>query len=162
MEPRQKDYNTEELSEFYIKAGEKRTRFIVNELNRRIFDLSEMKAIGFCVTIAHAEYMARQFQQFGIPARAVTSDLTATERARAIKDLETGDVKVLFSVDIFNEGVDIPAVNTLLLLRPTQSPVVFLQQLGRGLRLSPGKDSCVILDFIGQQSILILRESSMP
>ena len=82
-----KDYNTEELSEFYIKAGEKRTRFIVNELNRRIFDLSEMKAIGFCVTIAHAEYMARQFQQFGIPARAVTSDLTATERARAIKDL---------------------------------------------------------------------------
>lgn len=148
-----KDYNTEELSEFYIKAGEKRTRFIVNELNRRIFDLSDMKAIGFCVTIAHAEYMAQQFQQFGIPARAVTSNLTATGRAQAIKDLETGDVRVLFSVDIFNEGVDIPAVNTLLLLRPTQSPVVFLQQLGRGLRLSPGKDSCVILDFIGQQHV---------
>ena len=146
-----KDYNSRELSEFYIKAGEKRTRFIINELNRRIFDLSEMKAIGFCVTIAHAKYMATQFQQFGIPARAVTNELSAAERAQAIRDLETGEVKVLFSVDIFNEGVDIPAVNTLLLLRPTQSPVVFLQQLGRGLRLSPGKDSCVIFDFIGQQ-----------
>ena len=68
-----KDYNSRELSEFYIKAGEKRTRFIINELNRRVFDLSEMKAIGFCVTIAHAKYMATQFQQFGIPARAVMS-----------------------------------------------------------------------------------------
>ena len=83
-----RDYNSRELSEFYIKAGEKRTRFIINELNRRVFDLSEMKAIGFCVTIAHAKYMATQFQQFGIPARAVTNELSAVERAQAIRELE--------------------------------------------------------------------------
>lgn len=148
-----KDYNTNELSEFYIKSGEKRTHFILNELDKRIFDLSEMKAIGFCVSIAHAEHMAQQFQHFGIPAQAVTSKLTSSERAEAIQQLESGAIKALFSVDIFNEGVDIPAVNTLLLLRPTQSPVIFLQQLGRGLRLAPGKDSCTVFDFIGQQHV---------
>ncbi len=146
-----KDYQTAELSEFYIKAGEKRTRFILNELDKRIFDLGSMKALGFCVSIAHAEYMAEQLEKFGVPARAVTSRLSPAERAAAIRSLAAGETKVLFSVDIFNEGVDIPAVNTLLLLRPTQSPVIFLQQLGRGLRLAPGKDSCTVFDFIGQQ-----------
>ena len=131
-----KDYQASELSEFYIKAGEKRTRFIINELNRRIFDLSEMKALGFCVTIAHAEYMTEQFNLFGIPALAVSSKLNVGERRRAIEQLREGTIKIIFAVDIFNEGVDIPAVNTLLLLRPTQSPVLFVQQLGRGLRLN--------------------------
>ncbi|MHA7726496.1 DUF3427 domain-containing protein [Corynebacterium hesseae] len=146
-----KDYQASELSEFYIKAGEKRTRFIINELNRRIFDLSEMKALGFCVTIAHAEYMAEQFNLFGIPALAVSSKLNIDERRRAIEQLREGTIKIIFAVDIFNEGVDIPAVNTLLLLRPTQSPVLFVQQLGRGLRLNEGKNACTVFDFLGLQ-----------
>lgn len=146
-----KDYQASELSEFYIKAGEKRTRFIINELNRRIFDLSEMKALGFCVTIAHAEYMAEQFNLFGIPALAVSSKLNIDERRRAIEQLREGTIKIIFAVDIFNEGIDIPAVNTLLLLRPTQSPVLFVQQLGRGLRLNEGKNACTVFDFLGLQ-----------
>ncbi|OFR67020.1 DUF3427 domain-containing protein [Corynebacterium sp. HMSC078H07] len=146
-----KDYNTTELSEFYIKAGEKRTRFIINELNRRIFDLSEMKALGFCVSIAHAEYMAEQFNAFGIPALAVSSKQSTEERRRAIAQLRDGYIKIIFAVDIFNEGVDIPSINTLLLLRPTQSPVLFVQQLGRGLRLNQGKDACIVFDFLGLQ-----------
>lgn len=146
-----KDYNTSELSEFYIKAGEKRTRFIINELNRRIFDLSQMKALGFCVSIAHAEYMSEQFNAFGIPALAVSSKQSTEKRRKAIAQLRDGDIKIIFAVDIFNEGIDIPSINTLLLLRPTQSPVLFVQQLGRGLRLNQGKDACVVFDFLGLQ-----------
>ncbi|MDO5031998.1 DUF3427 domain-containing protein [Corynebacterium sp.] len=148
---RAKDYKSSELSELYIKAGEKRTRFIINELNKRIFDLSEMRALGFCVSIDHAEYMAAQFNSFGLPALAVSSRQSAQERRDALASLREGKTKILFSVDIFNEGVDIPSVNTLLLLRPTQSPVLFVQQLGRGLRLHPGKDACTVFDFIGEQ-----------
>lgn len=146
-----KDYNVSELNELYLKAGEKRTRFIINELQKRIFDLSTMKALGFCVSIAHAEYMADQFNKFGIPALAVSSALSSADRKTAIDSLHEGKTKVLFSVDIFNEGVDIPSVNTLLLLRPTQSPVLFVQQLGRGLRLHRSKEVCNVFDFIGQQ-----------
>lgn len=146
-----KDYKASELSELYIKAGEKRTRFIINELNRRIFDLASMKALGFCVSIAHAEYMAEQFNAFGIPSLAVSSRLTTQERQKALSQLRDGHIKIIFAVDIFNEGVDIPSVNTLLLLRPTQSPVLFVQQLGRGLRLNEGKDACIVFDFLGLQ-----------
>ena len=146
-----KGYKTSELNELYIKAGEKRTRFIINELNRRIVDLNQMKALGFCVSIDHAEYMADQFSNFGIPSLAVSSKQNLQERRDSIAQLESGEVKVIFSVDIFNEGVDIPAVNTLLLLRPTQSPVLFVQQLGRGLRLNEGKNACTVFDFLGLQ-----------
>lgn len=145
-----KDYKTTELSDFYIKAGEKRTRLIINELDKRI-DVNQMKAIGFCVSIAHAHFMAEQFKAKGIAAVAVSSEQSQAERERAIQDLAEGRKQIIFAVDIFNEGVDIPSVNTLLLLRPTQSPVLFVQQLGRGLRLSPGKDVCSVFDFIGQQ-----------
>lgn len=148
---RRGSYDIDELEELYIKAGQRRVRFIISQIERRVFDLQDMKALGFCVSKAHAYYMAEQFSQLGIPARAITSDDNAAERAASIDALKAGTIKCLFSVDIFNEGVDIPPVNTLLLLRPTQSPVLFIQQLGRGLRLSPGKDVCVVLDFIGQQ-----------
>ena len=146
-----KGYKTSELNELYIKSGEKRTRFIINELNRRIVDLNQMKALGFCVSIDHAEYMAEQFSNFGIPSLAVSSKQSLQQRRDSIALLERGEVKIIFSVDIFNEGVDIPAVNTLLLLRPTQSPVLFVQQLGRGLRLHHGKDACTVFDFLGLQ-----------
>lgn len=146
-----RDYDTANLSEFYIAAGDRRVRLILSEIEKRLFDLGSMKALGFCVSIDHAEYMAERFRHFGIPALAVSSHTSSEDRVRALHALRDGSVKVLFSVDLFNEGLDIPDVNTILLLRPTQSPTVFLQQLGRGLRLSPGKDVCTVFDFIGQQ-----------
>src|SRR5699024_1782428 len=132
-------------------AGDKRIKLILRELNKRVFDLSTMKALGFCVNIQHAHYMAEHFNAHGIPAQAIDHKMSPQQRANAILKLQAGEVKILFAVDIFNEGVDIPSVNTLLLLRPTQSPTVFLQQLGRGLRIFPGKDVCTVMDFIGQQ-----------
>lgn len=146
-----KDYDSTALSEFYIKAGERRINLILNEINKRIFNLAEMKALGFCVNVAHAQYMAHRFSERGISSVAISHETSNEDRHDAIQKLANGDIKVLFAVDIFNEGIDIPSVNTLLLLRPTQSPTVFLQQLGRGLRLHPGKDVCTVMDFIGQQ-----------
>lgn len=146
-----RDYDVAALGDFYVKAGKKRIELILRELNKRIFDLSSMKALGFCVNIAHAHYMAEQFNAHGLPALAIDHQMSPQQRSNAILKLKAGEVKVLFAVDIFNEGVDIPSVNTLLLLRPTQSSTVFLQQLGRGLRLFPGKDVCTVMDFIGQQ-----------
>src|SRR5690625_6228358 len=84
--------------------------------------------------------MAAPFNTFGLPARAVHGGTSRPQRQQAIADLRSGVIKAIFSVDLFNEGVDIPELNTLLLLRPSQSPVLFIQQLGRGLRLSHGKD----------------------
>ena len=109
-----------------------------------------MRALGFCVSVAHAEYMARKFTAANIPSRAVTGETPAGERAAAAAALRNGEVRCLFTVDLFNEGVDLPTVDTLLLLRPTQSATVFLQQLGRGLRRAPGKAVLTVLDFIGQ------------
>ena len=108
-----------------------------------------IKALGFCVTIAHARFMAEQFRSVGIPAVAVWGDSPIDERTAALRDLDAGRVNVVFTVDLFNEGVDVPNVDTLLLLRPTESPTLFLQQLGRGLRRARGKALCTVLDFVG-------------
>ncbi len=109
-----------------------------------------MRALGFCVSVVHAQYMARIFRKAGIPSVAIWGDSPAAERAAALRDLAKGRVKVVFSVDLFNEGVDVPVVDTLLLLRPTDSPVLFLQQLGRGLRRAEKKTVCTVLDFVGR------------
>ena len=108
-----------------------------------------MRALGFCVSVEHARFMARHFSHHGIKAVAVWGDSPRVEREAALRDLAAGDVKVVFSVDLFNEGVDVPRVDTVLLLRPTDSPVLFLQQLGRGLRTAKGKAFCTVLDFVG-------------
>ncbi|MDY4919826.1 MAG: helicase-related protein, partial [Phascolarctobacterium sp.] len=110
------------------------------------------RALGFCCSRAHAEMMARDFCARGVPAVAVYSNAQseyAVDRQEAISRLIRGELKVIFSVDMFNEGVDIPSVDMVMFLRPTESPVVFLQQLGRGLRLSKGKKYLNVLDFIG-------------
>lgn len=125
-------------------------RAVVKALADKVSDLGRMRALGFCVSVAHARFMARVFSDAGIRALAVWADSSADERARALHDLASGGLQVLFSVDLFNEGVDLPSVDTLLLLRPTDSPVLFLQQLGRGLRRHEGKALCTVLDFIGQ------------
>ncbi|WP_458404849.1 DEAD/DEAH box helicase family protein [Methanobrevibacter sp.] len=108
--------------------------------------------IGFCSSRNHAEYMARYFNEHDVPSAAVYSGEQGEytqNRNDAIENLKKGNVKVLFTVDMFNEGLDIPVIDTVLFLRPTQSPTIFLQQLGRGLRKSENKNFLTVLDFIG-------------
>ena len=93
-----------------------------------------MRALGFCVSIAHAEFMAREFNRIGLPSLAVSSESTRDERDAALRRLRLREVNVVFAVDLFNEGIDLPEIDTVLFLRPTESATVFLQQLGRGLR----------------------------
>lgn len=110
------------------------------------------QALGFCCSRKHAEEMAKEFGKRGIPSAAVYSNADgefSMDRAEAIEKLKNGEIKVIFSVDMFNEGVDIPSVDMVMFLRPTESPVVFLQQLGRGLRRNKGKEYLNVLDFIG-------------
>ena len=109
-------------------------------------------AIGFCSSRNHAEFMAEHFTKNNIPSAAVYSGEPGEythERQTAIAKLKNNELKILFTVDMFNEGVDIPSIDTVLFLRPTQSPIVFLQQLGRGLRKSEDKKYLTVLDFIG-------------
>jgi len=105
------------------------------------------KAIGFCVSITHAERMAAFFSENGVPAAAIHSN--SADRDQMVQDFRNNKLAVAFTVDLFNEGVDFPNVQVLLFLRPTESKTVFVQQLGRGLRLSPGKERVRVLDFIG-------------
>ena len=137
-----------------IGASEVRATAVLQALQKYLQEdgLSEMKAIAFCVTVDHARFMSDFFNARGLTAEALTGDDSQTKRDDAIRRLSAGELKVLCTVNLFNEGVDLPSVNTLILLRPTQSPVVFQQQIGRGLRLHPGKSCCVVLDFIGQYS----------
>ena len=106
------------------------------------------RTLAFCVSRSHADFMAERFRREGIRAEAVYRGSTL-ERSAALEQLEQGSLQVIFSVDLFNEGVDLPAIDTVMMLRPTESKVLFLQQLGRGLRLHPDKERLVVLDFIG-------------
>jgi superfamily II DNA or RNA helicase len=116
----------------------------------KYLDLSpNAKAIGFCVSIKHADRMAAVFSEKGIPSTSIHSGLTKDERAERILKFETGGVLCAFTRDLFNEGVDVPDTDALLFLRPTESKIIFTQQLGRGLRISPGKKCVRVLDFIG-------------
>ncbi|WP_279404836.1 DUF3427 domain-containing protein [Gordonia rubripertincta] len=142
------DYRVSDLEKVYT-GNDARTRLILNAVRDHVADPLSMRALGFCVSIAHAEYMAHSFSKQGVPATAISADTTRVDRAQAFADLRNGTVKCLFAVDVFNEGVDIPDVDTLLMLRPTQSATVFLQQLGRGLRRSRNKAVLTVLDFIG-------------
>lgn len=142
-------YDVEALSNL-LTTTDGWARLVVKELSEHVDDVNTIRALGFCVSVDHARYMARVFREAGIPAIAIWGDTPEEERRRALADLRDGAVKVVFSVDLFNEGVDVPAVDTLLLLRPTDSPVLFIQQLGRGLRASRGKSCCTVLDFVGR------------
>lgn len=143
-------YDMAELSNLYT-GHHARVRLILHALRDKISDPRAMRGIGFCVSVAHARFMASRFEAAGIPALAVTGDTTSDERQVAIKKLVKREVNILFTVDLFNEGVDIPEVDTVLFLRPTESATVFLQQLGRGLRKYPEKSVLTVLDFVGQQ-----------
>ena len=121
----------------------------LRQLRDKVSDVGAMRALGFCVSVAHAEYMARIFNEAGIPARAVSGSTPRAERDQALTDLRARDVNILFAADLFNEGLDIPDTDTILLLRPTESATIFLQQLGRGLRRTRDKAVLTVLDFVG-------------
>lgn len=142
-------YDTGELTNLYT-ANDVRVRLVLQKIRDIVGRPERMRALGFCVSIEHAEFMARRFSEAGVPSLAVHGRSPDELRREAPDRLRRLEVNALFTVDLFNEGVDIPEVDTLLLLRPTESATVFLQQIGRGLRLWDGKDRAVILDFIGQ------------
>lgn len=142
-------YVVSELAKVY-DGNHARAILVRQQIEEKIVDPSHMRALGFCVSVEHAEYMARKFEEWGYRVRAVSGKTPRDERRAALNMLQSGELQILFSVDLFNEGVDLPKVDTLLLLRPTQSGIVFQQQLGRGLRHADGKDCLTVLDFIGQ------------
>ncbi len=140
-------YDDRELNKTYI-GNERRYELIYKNYCK----YGSKRALGFCCSKEHAKDMAKEFCRRGIPSVAVYSDAHGEyteDRSIAIQKLMQGKIRVIFSVDMFNEGVDIPAVDMVMFLRPTESPIVFLQQLGRGLRKSMGKEYLNVLDFIG-------------
>lgn len=145
---RGRGYDSEALTNL-LTGNDAAARLVAKELERRVDSMTRMRALGFCVSIDHARFMARAFNDVGIRSKAVWGDTPAHERQQALDDLSERRINVLFSVDLFNEGVDLPLVDTLCLLRPTDSPTLFMQQLGRGLRKAHGKLQCTVLDFVG-------------
>ncbi len=147
---RGRGYDVEGLTNL-LTANDAWAKQVLDQLVKKVDDPRRIRALGFCVSVEHARFMARIFTAAGIPAAAIWADSPEDERRGALRDLATCTLNVVFSVDLFNEGVDLPAVDTVLFLRPTDSPTLFLQQLGRGLRRSFGKSVCTVLDFVGQQ-----------
>ena len=145
-------YDVRELETAYLTADKQRAGLILNNVFTYTADINEVKGLGFCVSVRHADYMAQYFSQHGVPSLALSAESSSQERESAKDKLVRGEVKFIFTVDLYNEGVDIKEVNTILFLRPTESATVFMQQLGRGLRLCPGKDCLTVLDFIGQSN----------
>jgi superfamily II DNA or RNA helicase/HKD family nuclease len=129
-------YDSDELRNVYT-ANDLWIRRVLQEVNRRVADPGRMRALGFCVDIAHAEFVAKRFNEAGLSSVAISQRSTGRERADALARLQSGELRAVFSVDLLNEGVDVPDVDTVLFLRPTESATVFLQQLGRGLRRRP-------------------------
>ncbi|MFS0732304.1 DUF3427 domain-containing protein [Microbacterium sp. 1P10UB] len=144
-------YDATQLSKLFT-GNDARARIVVSELLDKVIDPLGMRALGFCVDISHAEYMARVFNEAGIPALMISGDgRSQAPRDEALRRLRSREVNVIFSAELFNEGLDVPYVDTVLFLRPTESATVFLQQLGRGLRRTTDKAVLTALDFVGHQ-----------
>lgn len=135
-----------------ISNNDVRARTVINEWRRLTSDPRKDRAIMFCVSVDHATFMGRYLERAGLPAAVVTGETSPEARKQALHALASGKICALVTVDLFNEGVDLPMVDTLLMLRPTQSALLFQQQLGRGLRLHPEKESCLVLDFVGHHN----------
>ncbi|WP_292462799.1 DEAD/DEAH box helicase [Methanolobus sp.] len=142
-------YVQSELSDLYL-ADNHRAEMICEKTVQTVLDIRYVKGLGFCVSKVHAEYMSGIFNKYGIPSEYLTSDSSKDVRSSVQKRLLNKEINFIFVVDLYNEGVDIPEIDTVLFLRPTESLTIFLQQLGRGLRLSDDKDCLTVLDFVGQ------------
>jgi superfamily II DNA or RNA helicase len=146
-------YNSTELEAVYTGddfRARQRLDLILKALANYQPDLTETKGIGFCAGVVHAKYMAESFRAAGIPSEVLLGDTPSDIRQQRLRDFREGTTVFLFTVDVLSEGVDIPDINLVMFLRPTESLTVFLQQLGRGLRHAPGKDCLTVLDFVGQ------------
>ncbi|MDW7675492.1 MAG: DUF3427 domain-containing protein [Bacillota bacterium] len=142
-------YDLNELENVYT-SNKIRSNQIIKSIYKYVTDIEEVKGLGFCVSIQHAKYMANFFNNARIPSLALYAGIDPRTRETAKQRLTKGEIKFIFVIDLYNEGVDIPEVNTVLFLRPTESLTVFTQQLGRGLRLAEGKECLTVLDFVGQ------------
>ncbi len=142
-------YDISELENVYTKSKQ-RVQVIIDSMNKYLKDLNTFKALGFCVSKKHADFMANAFNKVNIPSISLHSSVDKVVRNQAKKKLEKGEINCIFTVDLFNEGVDIPEIDTVLFLRPTESLTIFIQQLGRGLRLSDNKEALTVLDFVGR------------
>lgn len=148
-------YDVNELTNLYT-ADDFWVAKVLEAVRGHVGYPNQMRGLGFCASVAHAKFMASKFLQAGLSAVSVTGDTNRDEREQAVRDLRNGETQIIFTVDVFNEGVDIPEVDTVLFLRPTESSTVFLQQLGRGLRRTDAhststKDVLTVLDFVGNQ-----------
>lgn len=144
-------YSDSELEKRYIEHGDARADTVIRELLEKVEDQAAMKVVAFCASIRHAEYMAARFNKAGIPSFALHSALPSESRQSLVRRFRRGEFPILCTVDLFNEGIDIPEINTVLFLRPTESATIFIQQLGRGLRNHSQKGVLTVLDFVGQQ-----------
>lgn len=140
-------YEINELTKLYTE-DDRRVSDILTNCEKYLTDIHDVIALGFCVSQDHARYMAEKFSMAGLKADYLTSD-SSGNRTELRQRLRNKEINYLFVRDIFNEGVDIPEIDTVLFLRPTESLTIFLQQLGRGLRLAPNKDCLTVLDFVG-------------
>ena len=144
-------YRVVDLDGVYT-GNDLRAKLVLDKVHELLLDPMRARAIGFCVSIAHANFMARFFQDHGVPAIALSAESSSQERLAAKRRLIGREVNFIFVVDLYNEGIDIPEIDAVLFLRPTESLTVYLQQLGRGLRLHEEKDCLTVLDFIGAQN----------
>ena len=145
----------DELSDFRLLVSEERVKHILKYADFYGCDEGRVKGLVFCSKIDEAKALAEKFCEYGKKAIALTGASSEEERSKAIERLESDELPVndqldyIFTVDIFNEGIDIPCINQIILLRPTESAIIFVQQLGRGLRKSQGKRYLEVIDFIG-------------
>lgn len=142
-------YDTEQLDKL-VSGDTQRADLIIKSLYTYLTDIDQTTGLGFCVSIQHAIFMATYFNQKGILSEVLHGKSSEEQREKAIANLVKGRIRFIFTVDLFNEGIDIPDVNTVLFLRPTESMTVFIQQLGRGLRLADHKECLTVLDYVGQ------------
>lgn len=122
---------------------------------------AQTRTLAFCVSQRHADFMEEYFRTRGVRCAAVHSGPGSAPRASTLEALTKGELQVVFAVDMFNEGVDVPDIDTVLMLRPTESPVLFLQQLGRGLRRKDGKERLVVIDYIGNHRSFLLKPRTL-
>ena len=142
-------YRLDELDRIFT-GNDLRAALVIEKVRSILLDPRRARVLGFCVSVAHAEYMAVKFREAGIPSEPLSAQTARADRLSAQDRLRRREVNVLFVVDLYNEGVDIPEIDAVLFLRPTESLTVFLQQLGRGLRLHDEKECLTVLDFVGQ------------
>lgn len=145
-------YSDIDLEREFVDRGQDRANLVLRELLEKVEDVDRMRVVAFCATIRHAKFMAECFQRAGLRARALHSGVSREIRDQLMSEFRNGDLAIICTVDLFNEGVDIPEINTVLFLRPTESATVFVQQLGRGLRNHHNKGALTVLDFVGQQN----------